>query len=93
LYPLPHDRILLTLKSLLQALYLASRAGEFHPHALLETYVNLSIHTAPDVQVIDGLLALASSDRTCRDRVPTFAATLTTAAFDDRSLQWFEAHT
>src|SRR5215472_15589933 len=32
-------------------------------------------------QVIDGLLALASSDRTCRDRVPTFAATLTTAAF------------
>src|SRR6267378_3218174 len=29
---------------------LASRAGESHPHALLEPYVNLSIHTAPDVR-------------------------------------------
>jgi hypothetical protein len=38
------------MKRLLQALYLASRAGEFHPHALLDTYVNLSIHTAPDVR-------------------------------------------
>ena len=28
----------------------ASRAGESHPHALLEPYVNLSAHTAPDVQ-------------------------------------------
>src|SRR6187397_509052 len=30
---------------------LASRAGESHPHALLEPYVNLSIHTAPDVRL------------------------------------------
>jgi MFS family permease len=29
---------------------LASRAGEFHPRALLEPYVNLSVHTAPDVR-------------------------------------------
>src|SRR6266446_10053079 len=29
---------------------LASRARESHPHALLEPYVNLSIHTAPDVR-------------------------------------------
>src|SRR3954464_5546615 len=29
---------------------LASRAGESPPHALLEPYVNLSIHTAPDVR-------------------------------------------
>jgi hypothetical protein len=42
---------------------------------------------------IDGLLALASSDHTCRDRVLAFAATLTTVAFDDRSLQWFETNT
>src|SRR5208337_2093824 len=27
-----------------------SRAGEFHPHALLEPYVSLSTHTAPDVR-------------------------------------------
>src|SRR6516162_627442 len=30
--------------------HLASRPGEFHPQALLEPCVNLSIHTAPDVQ-------------------------------------------
>jgi hypothetical protein len=29
---------------------LASRTGEFHPRALLDTYVNLSVHTAPDVR-------------------------------------------
>jgi len=29
---------------------LASRPGEFHPRALPEPCVNLSIHTAPDVQ-------------------------------------------
>ena len=29
---------------------MASRAGEFHPHALLDPYMSLSIHTAPDVQ-------------------------------------------
>src|SRR5271165_4312015 len=29
---------------------LSSRAGEFHPHALLEPYVSLSTHTAPDVR-------------------------------------------
>ena len=28
----------------------ASRAGEFHPHALPEPYVNLSAHTAPSIQ-------------------------------------------
>ncbi|HTG58170.1 MAG TPA: hypothetical protein VMG63_01985 [Terriglobia bacterium] len=38
-------------------------------------------------------LALASSDHTCRDHVLAFAATLTTVAFDDRSLQWFETNT
>ena len=32
------------------ACILSSRAGEFHPQALPETYVNLSIHTAPDVR-------------------------------------------
>src|SRR3954470_19945630 len=31
----------------------ASRAGEFHPHALPEPYVSLSTHTAPDVQPLD----------------------------------------
>src|SRR5207249_11871299 len=36
---------------------LASRAGESHPHALLEPYVNLSIHTAPAVRLL-----------TCRQR-------------------------
>jgi hypothetical protein len=30
--------------------HLASRAGESHPHALLEPYVTLSSHTAPDVR-------------------------------------------
>ena len=29
---------------------LASRPGEFHPQALLEPYVKLSLHTAPDAQ-------------------------------------------
>jgi hypothetical protein len=29
---------------------LASRAGEFHPHALPEPYVSLSAHTAPSVR-------------------------------------------
>src|SRR5271156_3638711 len=28
----------------------ASRAGESHPHALLDPYVSLSAHTAPDVR-------------------------------------------
>ena len=28
----------------------SSSAGEFHPHALTQRYVNLSIHTAPIVQ-------------------------------------------
>ena len=32
---------------------LASRAGESHPRALLEPYVNLSIHTAPDVRPVE----------------------------------------
>jgi len=31
-------------------LYLASRPGEFHPRALLEPCLNLSVHTAPDVR-------------------------------------------
>ena len=42
---------------------------------------------------IDGLLALASLNLTRRDRVPTLTATLTTIAFDDSSLQRFEACT
>ena len=29
---------------------LASRPGEFHPQALLEPCLNLSVHTAPDVR-------------------------------------------
>src|SRR5271165_2050254 len=29
---------------------LSSRPGEFHPRALLEPYVKLSLHTAPDVR-------------------------------------------
>src|SRR3954451_12073154 len=29
---------------------LSSRAGGFHPRALLDPYLNLSIHTAPDVR-------------------------------------------
>ena len=29
---------------------LSSRPGDFHPQALPEPYVNLSIHTAPDVR-------------------------------------------
>src|SRR5580698_4007920 len=29
---------------------LSSRAGEFHPRALLEPYLKLSLHTAPDVR-------------------------------------------
>ncbi len=28
----------------------ASRTGEFRPRTLLEPYVNLSVHTAPDVR-------------------------------------------
>ena len=28
-------------------------AGEFHPHAPTDPYVNLSIHTAPLIQPID----------------------------------------
>jgi hypothetical protein len=42
---------------------------------------------------IDGSLSLASPDHTWRDQVPPFAATLTTIAFDDSSLQWFETCT
>jgi len=42
---------------------------------------------------IDGSLALASPDHTCRNLVPAFSATRTTVAFDGRSLQRFEACT
>src|SRR5712691_2193008 len=42
---------------------------------------------------IDGSLALASLNLTRRDIVPTLTATLTTIAFDDSSLQRFEACT
>src|SRR5918994_2303986 len=38
------------LRDMAEKAMLASRAGESHPHALLEPYVNLSIHTAPDVR-------------------------------------------
>jgi hypothetical protein len=44
-------------------------------------------------QFIDSSLALASLNLTRRDILPTLAATLTTIAFDDSSLQWFEART
>jgi hypothetical protein len=40
-----------------------------------------------------GSLPLASLNPTRRDIIPTLAATLTTIAFDDSSLQWFEACT
>jgi hypothetical protein len=43
--------------------------------------------------VISGSLALASLNLTRRDILPTLTATLTTTAFDDSSLQWFEART
>lgn len=33
---------------------LSSRAGELHPHAFVEPYVNLSIHTVPDVRPLYG---------------------------------------
>src|SRR5215217_1799018 len=42
---------------------------------------------------IDGSLALASLNLTRRDILPTLTATLTTIAFDDSSLQRFEART
>jgi hypothetical protein len=42
---------------------------------------------------ICGLLALASRNLTRRDIVPTLTATLTTIAFDNSSLQRFEACT
>jgi hypothetical protein len=42
---------------------------------------------------IDGSLALASLNLTRRDIIPTLTATLTTIAFDDSSLQRFEACT
>ena len=37
---------------------------------------------------IDGLLALASLNRACRDHRPGVSATLTTTAFDRSSLRW-----
>jgi len=43
-------------------LYLASRPGEFHPQALLEPCLNLSVHTAPDVR------PLTCSTRQCANR-------------------------
>src|SRR5437667_10958041 len=55
---------------------LASRAGESHPHALLEPYVNLSIHTAPDVRLL-----------TCRKRqwAKRFGSARTTRASQSRA--------
>src|SRR5712664_476082 len=55
---------------------LASRAGESHPHALLEPYVNLSIHTAPDVRRL-----------TCRKRqwAKRFGSARTTRANQSRA--------
>jgi hypothetical protein len=44
-------------------------------------------------QFIGGSLALASLNHTRRDIIPTLTATLTTIAFDDSSLQRFEAKT
>jgi hypothetical protein len=44
-------------------------------------------------QFIGGSLALASLNLTRRDILPTLTATLTTIAFDDSSLQRFEAGT
>src|SRR5437588_9351287 len=41
--------------------------------------------------VISGSLTLASLNLTRRDIIPTLTATLTTIAFDDSSLQRFEA--
>ena len=37
---------------------------------------------------IDGSLALASLNRTCRDHCPDFSAALTTMAFDQSGLRW-----
>jgi hypothetical protein len=44
-------------------------------------------------EMLGGLLALASLNLTRRDILPTLAATLTTIALDDSSLQRFEAGT
>jgi len=41
---------------------MASRPGEFHPQALLEPCLNLSVHTAPDVR------PLTCSTRQCANR-------------------------
>ena len=38
--------------------------------------------------VIDGSLALAPLNRTCRDHCPDFSAALTTMAFDQSGLRW-----
>src|SRR6266849_11205540 len=42
---------------------------------------------------IDGLLALASLDRACRDHRPGVSATLTTTTFNRSSLRWLEIST
>jgi hypothetical protein len=42
---------------------------------------------------IDGLLALASLNRACRNLVPAFSATFTTVDFDRSSSRWLEINT
>ncbi len=43
---------------------------------------------SPNPLHIDGSLALASLNRTCRDHCPDFSAALTTMAFDQSGLRW-----
>ena len=73
----------------------AARAAFRIPPSLSRESGSPPVSTSSDPlrHVIDGLLSLASPDRTCRDGIPTFAATLTTAAFDRSGLQWLEACT
>jgi hypothetical protein len=44
-----------------------SSAGELHPHALAEPYVNVSAHTAPIIQPQVAPLAFASGQTTQAD--------------------------
>jgi len=58
----PSDWIDVTQDRINEFAKLASRPGEFHPQALLEPCLNLSVHTAPDVR------PLTCSTRQCANR-------------------------
>jgi hypothetical protein len=52
-----------------------SGAGEFHPHALSEPYVNLSVHTAPINQPVASPRGAASERTASADAVRSGPAT------------------